>query len=208
MSTPTLSTVYTLSVRDNNNCTSLVTDSVRISVRREMTVQTFPFDTIVAPGETFQLLAVSNGISYNWSPATGLSDAGIENPFVTAGNTVGSEMHYQVTAINSEGCRGEGYVRIKVHLGPAIYVPTAFTPNSDGKNDRFTPHPVGIKSYNYFRIFNRWGQLIFSSRQLHQGWDGTFNGQAQPAGTYVWMIEGVTNDNKVITKKGTLTLIR
>lgn len=208
VSTPTLSTVYFLSVRDHNNCPSLISDMVRISVKREMSVQTFPFDTIVAPGETFQLLAVSNGISYNWSPATGLSDTGIANPYVTVGSRVGDEIYYQVSAVDSEGCRGEGYVRIKIHLGPAIYVPTAFTPNNDGKNDRFTPHPVGISRYNYFRVFNRWGQVLFSSRQLHHGWDGNFNGQAQPAGTYVWMIEGITNDNKVINKKGTVTLIR
>lgn len=207
VSTPTLSTSYFLNVEDHHGCRSLFADSVRIDVKREMAVQTFPFDTIVAPGETFQLLAVSNGISYSWSPATGLSDAGIANPYVTAGR-VGDEMFYQVSAVDSEGCRGDGYVRIKIHLGPAIYVPTAFTPNNDGKNDRFTPHPVGISRYNYFRVFNRWGQLLFSSRQMQQGWDGTFNGQAQPAGTYVWMIEGITNDNKVITKKGTVTLIR
>jgi gliding motility-associated-like protein len=99
-------------------------------------------------------------------------------------------------------------VKIKIRKGPAIYVPTAFTPNGDGKNDRFTPQPVGIKSYNYFRVFNRWGQIIFSSKQLHHGWDGTINGATQPAGTYVWMIEGVTTDNKLISKKGTVTLIR
>lgn len=208
VSTPSLSTSYYLNVEDHHGCRSLIADSVRIDVKREMTVQTFPFDTIVAPGEIFQLQAVANGINYTWSPATGLSDAGIANPYVTSGSSVGDVMLYQVSVVDNEGCRGEGYVRIKIHLGPAIYVPTAFTPNGDGKNDRFTPQPVGIRSYNYFRVFNRWGQVLFSSRQLHQGWDGTFNGQAQPAGTYVWMIEGVTNDNKVITKKGTVTLIR
>ncbi|MBK6381953.1 MAG: gliding motility-associated C-terminal domain-containing protein [Chitinophagaceae bacterium] len=66
----------------------------------------------------------------------------------------------------------------------------------------------GIKSYNYFRVFNRWGQLIFSTPRLHDGWDGKISGREQPAGVYVWMIEGITKDNKVITKKGTVTLIR
>lgn len=208
VSTPTLNTIYQLLVTDNFGCQSLVTDSVKVVVRRIMAVHTFPFDTIVAPGERFQLLAVSPGITYNWSPSTGLSNPDIQNPYVTAGTGIGDEMMYQVTAINSDGCKGEGYVKIRIHKGPAIYVPTAFTPNGDGKNDRFTPHPVGIKSYNYFRVFNRWGQAIFSSKQMNQGWDGTINGLAQPAGTYVWMIEGVTADNKLITKKGTVTLIR
>ncbi|MBM3416986.1 MAG: gliding motility-associated C-terminal domain-containing protein [Bacteroidetes bacterium] len=91
---------------------------------------------------------------------------------------------------------------------PALSISPAFTPNGDSRNDKFTPQPVGIKSYNYFRVFNRWGQVIFSTRALHQGWDGTIEGLPQPAGTYVWMIEGVTIENKLITKKGTVTLIR
>jgi gliding motility-associated-like protein len=208
VSTPTLNTVYTLSVIDNNGCRSLLTDEVKVTVKRTMTVHTFPFDTIVAPGERFQLLAVSPGITYNWSPVTGLSNPSIPNPMITASGNIGDEMIYQVSAVNSEGCKGEGYVKIRISKGPAIYVPTAFTPNGDGRNDQFTPHPVGIKSYNYFRIFNRWGQLIFSTRTLFQGWDGTIQGLPQPSGTYVWMIEGLTTDNKPITKKGTVTLIR
>lgn len=208
VSTPTLSTVYYLSVHDSYGCGSLVNDSVKVRVKRIMAVHTFPFDTVSAPGETFRLLAVSPGIIYNWTPSTGLSNPGIADPLVTVSNVIGDEMTYQVTATNSDGCKGEGYVRIRIQKGPAIYVPTAFTPDGDGKNDRFTPYPVGIKSYNYFRVFNRWGQAVFSTKQMHLGWDGTISGKEQPAGTYVWMIEGLTSDNKLITKKGTVTLIR
>ncbi|HRF17486.1 MAG TPA: gliding motility-associated C-terminal domain-containing protein, partial [Chitinophagaceae bacterium] len=99
-------------------------------------------------------------------------------------------------------------VRVRVYKGPDIYVPSGFTPNGDGRNDRFTPFPVGIKSLTYFRIFNRWGQQIFSTNRLHDGWDGTLNGTAQPSGVYVWMIQAVTDDNRVINKKGTVTIIR
>lgn len=208
VSTPTLNTVYSLTVSDNYGCQSLVTDSVKVMVKRIMAVHTTPFDTIVAPGQSFQLLAVSPGITYSWLPATGLNNPDIPTPVVTVNGNVGDEIAYQVTAVNGDGCKGEGYVRIKIHKGPAIYVPTGFTPNGDGKNDRLIPHPVGIKSYNYFRVFNRWGQMIFNTKQFYSGWDGTINGTPQPAGTYVWMIEGVTFDNKLITQKGTVTLIR
>lgn len=208
VSTPTLNTIYHLRVTDQFGCQSLVTDSVKVVVKRIMAVHTFPFDTIVAPGVQVPLLAVSPGISYRWTPSIGLSNPDIPNPVLTAGTGIGAEMMYQVTATNADGCKGEGFVKIRIHKGPAIYVPTAFTPNGDGRNDRFTPHPVGIREYRYFRVFNRWGQVIFSTRQLNQGWDGTFNGQLQPAGTYVWMIEGVTANNERISQKGTLTLIR
>jgi gliding motility-associated-like protein len=97
---------------------------------------------------------------------------------------------------------------VRVYKGPDIYVPTGFTPNGDGKNDKFIPFPVGVKQINYFRVFNRWGQMIFSTTRLNDGWDGRFGGAEQPTGTYVWMVQGVTKDNKVITKKGTITLIR
>ena len=87
-------------------------------------------------------------------------------------------------------------------------MPTGFTPNGDGKNDKFKPFTVGITNLNYFRVYNRWGQLIFSTAKLNDGWDGRVSGREQPSGTYVWMVQGVARDGKVITKKGTVTLIR
>ncbi|HEY6064012.1 MAG TPA: gliding motility-associated C-terminal domain-containing protein, partial [Chitinophagaceae bacterium] len=141
------------------------------------------------------------------SPSGGLSNTNIPNPVVTVG-AIGDDITYQVVATTAEGCKGEGYVRIKISKGPDIYVPTGFTPDQDGKNDKFTPIPVGIKNYNYFRVFNRWGQMIFSTTRQNEGWDGNLGGKEQPAGVYVWMIEGITKDNRVISKKGTVILIR
>lgn len=207
IATPTITTTYTLSVIDAVGCQSLVTDKIKVVVSRPLRVYTFPFDTTAYPGDRFELGVASAGIIYSWSPAGGLSNTNIPNPTVTVGN-IGDDITYQVVATTAEGCKGEGYVRIKVSKGPDIYVPTGFTPDHDGKNDKFTPVPIGIKSYNYFRVFNRWGQLIFSTKKQNEGWDGTIAGKEQPAGVYVWMIEGVTRDNRAITKKGTVLLIR
>jgi gliding motility-associated-like protein len=99
-------------------------------------------------------------------------------------------------------------VTLKVYKGPDIYLPTGFTPNGDGKNDRFRPLTVGIKKINYFRVFNRWGQIVFSSTTLNEGWDGKLGGIEQQGGVYVWMVQGITTDDRVITKKGTVVLIR
>jgi gliding motility-associated-like protein len=87
-------------------------------------------------------------------------------------------------------------------------MPTGFTPNGDGRNDKFKPFPVGITKLNYFRVYNRWGQQLYSTTNLHEGWDGRLGGVDQPLGTYVWMVQGVTRLGKIITKKGTVTLIR
>ncbi len=211
VSTPAKDIVYTLSIlSDINGCASLTTDQMRIDVTPPIKVKTFPYDTVGYNGDQFQLLAVpsdSDVINYSWSPATGLSNPNIANPIVTAG-AIGDVVQYRVITSTIAGCKGEGYVTVRVYKGPDIYVPTGFTPNGDGKNDKFTPFPVGIKSYKYFRVFNRWGQLIFSTTKLHDGWDGKLGGREQPSGAYVWMIEGVTKDDRVITKKGTVTLIR
>ena len=208
VSTPVKTITYTLSeVIDAIGCKSLTTDQVIVDVTPPIKVKTFPYDTIGYPGDQFQLNATSAATFYSWSPATGLSDANISSPVVTVG-PIGSDILYQVTASTAAGCKGEGYVRIKVYTGPDIYVPTGFTPNGDGKNDKLIPFPVGIVSIKYFRVFNRWGQMIFSTNKLFEGWDGKIGGVEQPSGIYVWLVEGITKNNKVISKKGTVLLVR
>jgi gliding motility-associated-like protein len=203
--------VYTVKiVSDANGCASLVTDDMRLDVTPPIKVKTFPFDTVVYNTDQFQMVAIpsdSDVINYSWTPVIGLSDPTIANPIVTAGN-IGDVVQYQVTTSTIAGCKGYGYVTVKVYKGPDFYVPTGFTPNNDGKNDRLIAFPVGIKTLNYFRVYNRWGQLVFSTKALHDGWDGKINGTDQGTGTYVWMVEGVTLDKRVITKRGVATLIR
>ena len=207
IATPNLTTTYSLSVIDAVGCRSLVTDDVKVVVSQPLRVYTFPFDTTGYPGDKFQLQVASAGITYKWSPASRLSNINIPNPIVTVGD-IGDDIIYQVVATTADGCKGEGYVTIKVSKGPDIYVPTGFTPNGDGKNELFMPIPIGIKSYKYFRVFNRWGQLIFSTSKQNEGWDGKLGGKEQPAGIYVWVIEALTGDNRVISKKGTVIMIR
>lgn len=208
VSTPTISTTYRVDVQDAIGCNSLRSDTVKVKVSQPLHVFTIPFDTVAYPGQQIQLIANSIGVTYNWSPATGLNNPFIQNPVATASNIIGSETLYKVVSTTADGCKGEGFVTIRISKGPDIYMPTAFTPNGDGLNEYFTPIPVGIKSYNYFKIFNRWGQLIFSTTRQNEGWDGLIMGKEQPTGVYVWMIEGVALDNRKIAKKGSVTLIR
>ena len=211
ISTPDKDIFYVFSVlSDANGCAALTTDTVRIHVTPPIQVLTFPADTIGYPGDQFPLLAVPNDPDvtfYTWTPSVGLSNALVPNPTVTIG-AIGSDVRYKVVASTIAGCKGQAYVNVRVYKGPDIYVPTGFTPNGDGKNDKFTPFPVGMKSYNYFRVFNRWGQIVFQTRKMNEGWDGTIGGQLQPEGIYIWMIEGLTKDDRVITKKGSIMLIK
>ncbi|MBS1746948.1 MAG: PKD domain-containing protein [Bacteroidetes bacterium] len=161
-------------------------------------------DTTILQGYPFQLNA-SGGEFYSWFPPTGLSDAHIFNPITTLNN----DITYTLTASTPVGCATSDTIHLKVVKGPEIYVPTAFTPNGDGLNDKFRIIPVGITTIRYFNIYNRWGQLIFSTKDPSKGWDGTVNGMPQPSGTYVWVAAGISSiDQSLLIKKGTLVLIR
>jgi gliding motility-associated-like protein len=89
-----------------------------------------------------------------------------------------------------------------------IYVPRVFSPNNDGTNDVLKPILVGISTFHYFSVYNRWGNLIFTSQDPNQGWDGTFKGVAQPVETYLWIAEGIDLNGKKIVAKGMTSLVR
>ncbi|HXB43941.1 MAG TPA: PKD domain-containing protein [Puia sp.] len=167
-------------------------------------------DTSVVINQPLQLQAVStdmNGDSFGWSPITGLSDPGIANPVSTLGPNMDS-IRYTVTATDSAGCYGQASVEVKVfNTIPDIFVPNAFTPGKTS-NNIFKPIPVGISSMRFFRVYNRWGQLVYSTSRMGDGWDGTLLGKPQDAGSYVWMVQGTTYTGKIIYKKGTMTLVR
>jgi gliding motility-associated-like protein len=160
-------------------------------------------DTTIKQGNTVQLNASATGVinTYEWSPATDLSDQYLRNPTTRPVNTI----TYQVTATATDGCTGYGKVTITVLK--KIVLPNAFTPNGDGKNDVFRI-PAGI-SFNLktFSIFDRWGNMVFQTNDITQGWNGAFNGQPANAGTYVYMITG-SSQNENVALKGTLELIR
>ncbi|HEX9514041.1 MAG TPA: invasin domain 3-containing protein [Puia sp.] len=89
-----------------------------------------------------------------------------------------------------------------------IYVPPVFTPNGDGVNDVLKPILVGIAEFHYFSVYNRWGNLIFTSVDPGMGWDGRFKGVAQPVETYLWIAEGIDTQGNKIVQRGMTTLVR
>ncbi len=198
---------YYLDVTDAWGCRSLASDPVEVEVTPAVKIFAGN-DTIAAINQPLQLLVVEQGsagvTSYTWSPATFLNDPGIANPVAVLQH----DQRYIVTGRTPEGCEGMDDVFIKAYKGPEIYVPSAFTPNNDGLNDLLRPIPVGISQFKYFRVFNRWGQLLFSTPDPSRGWDGRLNGTEQPTGTYVWMAEAIDYLGNNISRKGTITIIR
>jgi gliding motility-associated-like protein len=97
----------------------------------------------------------------------------------------------------------------RVQFAPInIYVPRVFTPNGDGTNDILKPILVGISTFHYMSIYNRWGNLIFTTQDPNQGWDGTFRGVPQPVETYLWIAEGIDENGRKIVAKGMVSLVR
>ncbi len=198
---------YLLTVIDAAGCSSITPDAVEVKVIP--TVKIFAGnDSIAAINQPIQLKVVETsnaGVTqYAWSPATFLNDAGSSTPVAI----LPYDSHYIVTGTTPEGCEGSDDILIKVYKGPEIYVPSGFTPNNDGLNDLLKAIPVGVKEFRYFRIYNRWGQMVFTTRNPSIGWDGKINGTEQPMGTFVWMAEAVDYKGNLISRKGVVTIVR
>jgi gliding motility-associated-like protein len=206
---PKVSVVYSLVVTDANGCKNLKPSTVNVYVRPPYPVFAGD-DTSVMVGQSVPLAAVDvQGVGFNqyvWTPSVGLSNGTISDP--TASFSEIGTYTYVVSATAPDGCGGSDSITIKVYALADIFVPSAFTPNNDGHNDLLRAIPVSIRDFKYLTIFNRWGQQVFTTTNAGIGWDGSFNGQEMPTGTYVWMVGGVDYSGRVVEKRGTVILIR
>ncbi len=160
-------------------------------------------DLEVLPGKTIELRA-AGASRYEWQPVTYLNNPSVANPL----SIPFDDITYFVTGFASDGCASTDTVSIKVLKTNLIEVPTAFTPNNDGLNDQLKPLIYGIDKLEYFVVYNRWGQKVFDTNLIGVGWDGTINGKLQGPGTYIWALQVRDNSGKLVSKKGTSTLIR
>ncbi len=191
---------------DPNTCPKPNHDTVLVTVLPKIR----PYagnDTLVIVGQPLQLNA-EGGVDYLWIPATGLNNATIKNPIGTYGGEIDS-VRYVVRVFNDAGCYDSATVKVTIFKTvPYVFVPSAFTPNGDGLNDLIRPIAVGIQKINYFRVFNRWGQMVFNTTTNGRGWDGRINGTVQTSNVFVWMVSAVDYLGKSLFLKGTFTLIR
>jgi gliding motility-associated-like protein len=205
---PSQTTAYILTVR-NAGCPVTVSDTFVVTVVPPIRLYQGD-DTLVVVDEPLQFRATSSDAykdNYQWSPSTDLSDPNIADPIGLYGPEV-SSITYQLTATDTFGCSGTASIKVTIaHTMPDIFMPNAFTPGVN-TNNVFRPICIGISSLDYFRVFNRWGQLVYSSSQIGQGWDGRIQGRLQESNAYLWIVKGTDYTGKVIAKKGTVILIR
>ncbi len=200
MASPSQTTAYTLTVM-GANCTP-VTDDVTIIVHPLPVADAGRPVTITAGSSTG--LTATGGVQYEWIPVAGLDNSSVFNPVASPEVTT----LYWVTVTDVYGCVNTDSVTVTV-VEPSIWAPSAFTPDASGKNDVFYIRGRGINNFQ-LSVYNRWGEAIFSSKDMSQGWDGKkqVSGEDMPEGAYMYTVKGTQTNGKAVDMKGIINLIR
>lgn len=159
-------------------------------------------------GQTSQLLADSTNASWlMWMPDSTLSALNIVDPVASPRRS----QYYIVEVRDENNCAKTDTVWIYIEATPceqsSVYVPNAFSPNADGKNDVLYVRANNVTQL-YFAVYDRWGQRMFETRDIAKGWDGTFKGKQIDPAVFGWYAEGLCDGGKKFELKGNVTLIR
>ncbi len=186
-----------------------------------VTIQVYPIPKIEIEGNNPINLSVGSALTlktknssdvtgWKWYPSTGLDCNNCPNPIASPREKI----TYSVQATNAGGCVSKDDVTVVVICDNSnVYVPNSFSPNGDGANDQFYPRGTGVFNIKSFKIFNRWGQIVYSKSNVNanvasDGWDGTMNGVKLTSDVYVYCIEVVCQNSVVLPIIGNVTLIR
>ncbi|MFL9481309.1 PKD domain-containing protein [Chitinophagaceae bacterium LWZ2-11] len=211
IATPHTTTTYLVRGVSNNVCADdLAQITVTVSPTPTINIGN---DTTVVAGTQINLYAngSDNIVKYLWLPVTGLSCTDCPDPIFTANN----DITYTLSVTTEDQCTAEQSLTVHVLCNQgSVYIPSAFTPNSDGKNDVFYVMGSGVKLIKSFKIYNRFGNLVFikeniSANDRTKGWDGTVKGQpVNESGTFVYVVEAICSEGTPIFLKGTVVLIK
>lgn len=200
---------YVLRVNDANMC---IFESNPITIKNNDVLSQNPlYNDLSIPRNTAAVLTIKNPAAGNYklyanAAGTQLIQQNASGNFTI--NNISSDTSFYVQHISGTCSTAIVQVNVKVVDRSFFAVPNAFTPNGDRLNERLPVKVIGHVELSYFRIFNRWGQLVFETRQLNNGWDGLFKGLPQPQGVYVWVAEGKDLTGKTVKAKGSFVLIR
>ncbi len=194
------SQAYTAIVKSQFNCLDTVKTRIVIQPAAVLNLG----DSVkLYPGESYQINSQTNCSSFEWFPPSGLSNAYVSDPLISPEIST----KYTVYGTTSWGCRAVDSINVYIDISGLVTLPNAFTPDA-GINNKLYILQRGISSLNFFRIYNRWGNKVYESTNINDGWDGNFNGKPQPYDVYVYQVEAVSIDGKTFHKSGNVTLIR
>lgn len=191
---------YYLQVTDS--CNNVFRDTIIINpLEKSLNLS---YQNTLCLSDTAMIALDSRFQHYTWSPQ---QDGIIQNNVLKLFPKISTS--FQVSAQPFYGCTVSNTLFVKVEICPEyVYLPTAFTPNNDGLNDIFKPIVSGHIEQYKFLIYNRYGQQIFSSQKINEGWDGAINGMPQDAGAFTWVCFYKFRNGKKVLKKGSVILIR
>lgn len=143
---------------------------------------------------------------YNWQPTWGIDFTNVNNPLFSYNRS----QNYYIKMTSVDGCVNVDTIRVKVFDSALvnIFIPKSFTPNNDGINDILYPYLAGMKTLTYLKIVNKFGKVMFETKNTIDGWNGISYGEKQPMDVYVWIAEGIDNNGNIIRKNGNVLLIR
>jgi gliding motility-associated-like protein len=202
---------YYITATTAAGCSSTQSVEVVVTVNKAAPGMRYPTVT-TAPNTSTQLNARELGSNYNysWYPPVGLNFTDVKSPTFN----YDLQTQYTITLTPADGtCPTVDTLLVTVRkedLGckSKIDVPKAWSPNGDGHNDKLYPLTICIKELKYFRVFNRWGQLMFETTTIGQGWDGMFNGSPQVMDVYTWILEADGVDGVHYKQAGNSILMR
>jgi gliding motility-associated-like protein len=209
--TPQQTTTYTLSVKNNSGCTNA--GHITITIRNAETVKAIleAPEFVCRSYDSALFINRSEGkiIKWQWNFGNGITDTIADPPvqYYATGNMIGP-YNIKLTITDTAGCTDSVTHLLRIADNCYIAVPTAFTPNGDGLNDYLYPLNAYKATDLLFRVYNRNGQLLFTTRNWNIRWDGTLRGVKQDPGVYIWMLEYNDAAHKRIFLKGTTVLIR
>jgi len=193
---------YSFNFTSSLGCDSIVT--YNLSVNPLPTISILG-GGLINLGESVNLtvIPISASFSYFWSPSSGLSCVSCAQPIASPSEST----WYFVTVTNANGCQATDSIFVEVDPSSSLYIPNIFSPNDDGNNDVYLVRGKGISLF-LLQIYNRWGQLVFESNDIENGWDGTKDGNPFNQGVFVYKITATMSSGKKINETGNVTLIR
>jgi gliding motility-associated-like protein len=199
---------YHVTVTDNNGCS--INGVVNVNYSDSIpVVDVSADDSTLFYGQSTVLHATPNsaGATYSWTPQNSLNNAAIANPTASPTDTT----VYTVIFTDQNGCSNTDSIEIQIRPvtceEPEIFIPNAFSPNHDNQNEVLYVRGNTISTME-LKVFDRWGELVFSSNDPKSGWDGTYKGKAADPGVFVYYLKVVCYNKEEFFKKGNITLIR
>lgn len=197
---------YSVVVVDENGCE--VNGNFTVGIVGNIPIDVVPDVVTIDAGETVDLdVIVGGGVineTYSWTPSDGLSCTDCPNPIASPDQTT----TYVVTVTTDDGCvSSDSSIVVVEQPCTELFVPTIFSPNNDGKNDLLCTYGSCVASIQ-FNIYNRWGELVFSTQDQSECWDGTYKGKELNTATFAYKLKVTLTNGQEVEDAGNINLVR